>query len=171
MGGVITFTATTQQAKPLALDESLKELGTAINGNVFEVGKRDSSGRYESYEYEAFHSDDCSIYWRETHAVYDAGRRTLLEVQDVAVALLVIRPGSIETNELGTSGHLVSFQTQKLEPGITARVHSTFEDGNESKSTSIQTGYGFYFSDGLVAQKVAKALISAIRSCSKTKSA
>jgi hypothetical protein len=92
----------------------------------------------------------------------------LLEVQDVTAPLLLIRLASIQTNKIGSSGHLVSFQTQKLEPGITSRNHTVYEDGSENESNSIQTGSGFYFSDGLVAQRVAKALVSMIRSCAKT---
>jgi hypothetical protein len=147
-------------------DENLKVLGAAIDGNVFESGKRDSKSKYERYEYRAFRLDGCSLRWHETHEVYESGRKTLLEVQDVTVPLSVIRLGSVESNKITNSGHLVSFQTLRLKPGITAIVETTYEDGSENKSDAIQTGAGLYFSDSLVAQKVVKALIATIRSCS-----
>jgi len=165
---VIAFQPDGQQNNPLALDENLKRLETAINGNVFEVGKRNAASKYEIYKYEGFRSDSCSIRWRETHEIYDEGRRILLEVQDVTAPLPIISPDSVETNKISSSGYLVSFTTQKLRLGISARVHSIHEDGSENETGSIASGYGFYFSDGLVAKKVAKALGSAIRSCSKS---
>jgi|ERR1700686_2134016 len=168
-GAAIACQPKGQQDKSLVVTENLKRLAKEINGNVFEVGKRDSTSKYEIYKYEAFGSDGCSIRWRETHEIYDAGRRIMLEVQDVMVPLPRINPDSVVTDK-SNSGHLVSFATQKLEPGITAHVHSVYGDGSENESTAIQTGYGFYFPDRLVAQSVAKALISAIRSCSKAKS-
>jgi hypothetical protein len=168
--GTISLRAEGVRTEPFTIDE-IKTLGTAINGNVFEVGNRNTAGKYESYKYEAFHSDGCSIRWRETHEVYEGQRRTLLEVQDVTAPLLLIRLASIQTNKIGSSGHLVSFQTQKLKPGITSRNHTVYEDGSENESNSIPTGSGFYFSDGLVAQRVAKALVSSVRSCARTKGA
>lgn len=155
--------------KPIAVDESLKSLRTAINGSVFEIGKRNAAGKYEIYKYEGFHSDNCAIGWRETHEVYDAGQRSFRELQDVTAPLPIISPASVESNKTSGSGYLVSFTTQELKPGINARVHSTYADGSETESGSIATGYGFYFSDVLVAKKVARALVSAIRSCSKSK--
>jgi hypothetical protein len=157
------------QTKPVKVDENLETLGAIINGNMLETGKPDTAGKYERYKYEAFHFDGCAISWRETHEVYEARRRTLLEVRDVTAPLQLIRLGSVETNKIGPSAHLVSFQTQKLKPGITAREHTVYEDGSENESNGISTGDGFYFSDGLVAQRAAKALVSIVRYCAKTK--
>jgi hypothetical protein len=49
----MTSRAKRVQNKRLTVDENPKTLGTAINGNVFEVGNRDTAGKYESYKYEA----------------------------------------------------------------------------------------------------------------------
>jgi hypothetical protein len=159
------------QTNELTSDENLKVLVNAINGTSFEVGKRDSGGKYEIYKYEAFLSGVCSIRWRETHEAYNSRRRTLLEVQDLNVSIPAITVGSVDSNKIGNSGRLVSFQTQRLKPGITGSVHTTYEDGSENTSTVIQSGSGFYFSDNIVAQKVVKALTSAIRACSNAKGA
>ena len=165
--GVIASQADGQR-QPLVVEESFKTLGTTINGNVFEMGKRNAAGKYEIYKYEGFHTDNCSIGWRETHEIYDAGQRSLREVQDVTAPLPIISSASVESTKI-SSGYLVSFTTQELKPGINARVRSTYADGSETEAGSIATGYGFYFSDVLVAKKVAKALFSAIRSCSKAR--
>lgn len=168
-----TKTARTEevQTRPVKVDEDLNTLGAAINGNIFEVGKPNAAGKYERYKYETFHFDGCAISWRETHEVFEARRRTLLEVRDVTAPLQLIRLGSVETNKVGPSTHLVSFQTQKLKPGITAREHTVYEDGSENESNGISTGCGFYFSDGLAAQRVAKALVSIVRYCAQPKGA
>src|SRR5687768_1553292 len=78
-------------------------LKDAIDGSVFETGKKDSSGKYEIYRYDGLDVDDCLLRWREDRQVYEARRRTLREQLEISVPLSIINIGSIRPDRIGNS--------------------------------------------------------------------
>jgi hypothetical protein len=46
-------------------EQRLKWFGSVVDGNAVEVGKR--SAKYDSYKYDRFGFEGCSLGWRETH--------------------------------------------------------------------------------------------------------
>ncbi|HVQ39789.1 MAG TPA: hypothetical protein VMS31_19770 [Pyrinomonadaceae bacterium] len=147
------------------LDDTIKWLGAVIEGNSAETAKRPA--RYDSYKYESFKFEGCSLFWRETHESFEGQMRLSKTVQDLTIPLSRLSRSSVRMDKVGGSLHVVSFTTLKLENSIRSRMKSTYQDGSEDTSTSAKSGYGVYFQNGAVADKVARAVVFSIRSCQK----
>ena len=157
----------TGQSKPAGktLDDTLKWLGTIIEGNSAQTVSR--AARYDSYNYESFRSEGCFVGWRETHESFKAQTRLSKTVEDLSIALSGLSRSSVRVDKVGESVYVVSFTTLKLKMAIASRVKSTRQDGSEDTYTSAQSGYGVYFQNGPVAHQVARALVFSIRSCQR----
>jgi hypothetical protein len=149
------------------LEGRLKWLGTVIDGNTAEVGK--GTARYESYKYERFRFEGCSIGWRETHESSEAEKFVSKQVQEVWIPLARLSQTSARVDKVGSSAYVVSFTSLKLKPIIVARVKSTYKDGSEDESSALATGSGIYFQSPEIARRVAKALVTSIGYCQKKK--
>jgi hypothetical protein len=147
------------------LDRRLKWLGTVMEGNIVEVGKR--SDKYDLYKYESFHSAGCSLGWRVSHESYDGDALQYKEIQELRMSLSALDRSSVRVDKVGDSAYVVSFTTQGLENKITSRGVTTRQDQSEDKYVSLQSGSGVYFRSNGVARRVAQALMHGIGSCKK----
>lgn len=141
-------------------------LKDAIDGSVFETGKKDSAGKYEIYKYDGLGLDGCLLRWREDRQVYEARRRSLREQLEISVPLSIINIGSIRTDKIGNSGYVVLMMTRGRKTAIAERGYIVYNDGDEIKNDGLSTNTGIYFSDFNRAQKFVRSAISLIRYCS-----
>jgi hypothetical protein len=158
-----TYQAKTDVLNGERSDRSLKTLGTLIEGNIAEVGKR--SAKYDLYRYEAFRFDGCFMGWRETHESYEAEARLSKEIQELTIPLSTLSQASVRVDKIGESAYVVSFTTLKLKTALVSHVRSTYQDLSEDEYDSLQSGGGIYFQSNEVARRVAKALVLGISSC------
>lgn len=147
------------------LEDILKSLGTAIEGNSAEVGQR--AARFDSYKYQDYSFDGCAIGWRETHDSSEAGKLLSKEIAQITIPLKTLSQTSFRVDEIGVSAYVVSFTTLKLKETIRARVRTTYEDGSAQESGRLASGSGIYFQKEDIAQRVAKALVLSIKRCQK----
>ncbi len=147
------------------LEGRLKWLGTVIEGNTAQVGKR--SAKYDSYKYEAFRFDVCSMGWRETHEAFEAETFLSKESQELKIPLSMLDQASVRVDKIGKTSYLVSFTTLNLKPAIVANARSTYQDRSEEEHSSLSSGYGIYFQSDAIARRVGKSLVLSIRSCQR----
>lgn len=143
----------------------LKWLGTVIDGSTAEVGK--STGKHESYKYERFRFEGCSIGWRETRESSEAEKFVSKQVQEVWIPLARLSRTSARVDKVGSSAYVVSFTSLKMKPIIVARLKSTYQDGSEDESSALATGGGIYLQSREIARRVASALVTSISYCQK----
>lgn len=145
--------------------ESVRWLKTVIEGNAVEV-KSQASNNSEKYRYEDSNYDNCKIQLREVHETFNADAGRLLTMQEMLIPLSILDPSSVVADKVGRSVYLVSFNTAGMKAAITA--HQKVERAGESEETiSAQSGYGIYFGKAQTAQRVARSLVVAVRSCQK----
>jgi len=147
------------------LEDILKSLGPAIDGNSAEVGQR--ATRFDSYKYQDYRFEGCAIGWRETHESSEAGKFLSKEIAELTIPLKSLSQTSVRVDEIGASTYVVSFTTLKLKEAIRARVRTTYEDGKEENSGRSASGNGIYFQNEDIAQRLAKALVLSIKRCQK----
>ena len=147
------------------LEDILKSLATAIEGNSAEVGKR--AGTFDSYKYDDYRVEGCGIRWRETHESSETGKFLSKEIAEVTIPLKSLSHTSVRVDEIGASAYVVSFTTLKLKETIRARVRTTYENGREDNSGRSASGSGIYFQSEDTAQTVAKMLVLGIKRCQK----
>jgi len=147
------------------LEDILKSLGPAIEGNSAEVGQR--SARFDSYKYKDYSFEGCAIGWRETHDSSEGEKPLSKEVAQILIPLKSLSQTSVRVDELGASAYVVSFTTLKLKETIRARVRTTYEDGSEHESGRLASGGGIYFQNEDIARRVAKVLGLGIKRCQK----
>jgi len=147
------------------LEDILKSLGPAIEGNSAEVGQ--PSARFDSYKYKDYSFAGCAIGWRETHESSEAGKLLLKETAEIMIPLKSLNEASVRVDEVGASAYVVSFTSLKLKETIRARVRTIYEDGSEHESGRLASGGGIYFQNEELAQRVAKALVLSIKRCQK----
>jgi hypothetical protein len=147
------------------LDDLLKSLGTAIEGNSAEVGTQ--AARFDSYKYKDYRFEGCGIGWREAHESSEAGKFLSKEIAEFMIPLKGLSQTSVRVDEIGASAYVVSFTTLKLKETIRARVRTTYEDGSEHNSGLLASSSGIFFQNEDVARRVAKTLILSIKRCQK----
>jgi hypothetical protein len=147
------------------LEDILKSLGPAIEGNSAEVGQR--STRFDSYKYKDYSFEGCAIGWRETHDSSEAEKLLSKEVAQISIPLKSLSQTSVRVDEIGASAYVVSFTALKLKETIRARVRTTYEDGSEHESGRLASGGGIYFQNEDIARRVAKVLVLGIKRCQK----
>ena len=147
------------------LEDILKSLGTAIEGNSAEVGQR--AARLDSYKYKDYRFEGCAIGWREAHESSEAGKLLSKETAELRIPLKSLSQTSVRVDEIGASAYVVSFTTLKLKETIRARVRTTYEDGSEHDSGSLASGSGIFFQNEDIARRVAKTLVLSIKRCQK----
>jgi hypothetical protein len=147
------------------LEDILKALGSAIEGNSAEVGQR--AARFDSYKYQDYSFEKCAIEWRETHESSEAGKLLSKETAQITIPLKTLNQTSVRLDEIGASTYVVSFTTLKLKETIRARVRTTYEDNIEHESGRFASGSGIYFQNEDVAQRVMKTLVLGIKRCQK----
>ena len=147
------------------LKDRLKWLGTVVEGNNAQVGKR--SARYDSYKYQNYRFEGCTIGWRETHESSANGKFLSKEISDFMIPLDSLSQASVRVDEIGAPAYVVSFTTLKQREAIRAQVRSTYEDGSEDDSGRLASGSGIYFQNEDVAKRVAKALVFSMKSCQR----
>jgi len=147
------------------LEDILKSLGPAIEGNSAEVGQR--SARSDSYKYKDYNFEGCAIGWRETHDSSEGEKLLSKETAQISIPLKSVSQTTVRVDEIGASAYVVSFTTLKLKETIRARVRTTYEDGSEHESGRLASGGGIYFRNEDIARRVAKVLVLSIKRCQK----
>lgn len=145
------------------LEDQLKWLGSVVEGNSAEVGKR--SARYDSYQYDGYRFAGCSVSWRELHEAALAGEFISKEFELLQIPLGSLDKAGVRVDKLDGGAYVVSFTTVGLKADMITHVRSTYEDGSQQESDSRATGRGIYFQNEDVARRVARVLVLGIKSC------
>lgn len=147
------------------ISQQTRLLKEAIDGSIFETGKKDSSGKYEIYKYEGVSLEACLLRWRLDRQVNEARRRTLREQLEISVPLSIISVGSVRMDKMGI-GYVVLMITRGRKTAIAERGRIVYNDGDEIKNEGLSTNAGIYFSDSNRARKFSRSIVSLIRYCS-----
>ncbi|HUS11317.1 MAG TPA: hypothetical protein VMZ30_12700 [Pyrinomonadaceae bacterium] len=153
------------ERKSQKLADRLKGLGTVIDGNTAQVGK--PSGRYDSYKYDGFRFEGCTVGWREAHESSEAEKFLFKEIHEFAIPLAGLSQTSIRVDKIGASAYVISFTSLKLKQSIASRVKTTHQDGSEDEANGYASGTGIYFQNEDIARQVSKVLATVVSYCQK----
>lgn len=159
----LTQRARQAKAHGKTLADTIKWLDTVIEGNSTETNH---PGKHDSYKYEGFRFEGCTLFWRETHESFEGQTRLSKTLEDLRIPLPGLSQSSVRVDKVGASVYVVSFTTLGSNT-ITARSKATYQDGSVDTFTSARSGYGVYFQNGPIAREVARAVVFSIRSCQK----